>query len=129
MVQGSKTGGFHYTVFNIETVFVPRIMREPEFFREITGNELEVIKDVGHDVSQYVDDSTNSIGTRSLKEMEKYVKQFLNLLKNYYDANKLRINQEKAKLMIMGNGKRKKKLSINWSLYEICVMLVHFPWK
>ena len=44
-------------------------MKEPSAFKEITGKELEEVKEVAHDVSQYVDDSINSMGANTITDM------------------------------------------------------------
>ena len=87
-------------------------MREPEFFKEVTKKELKQVEEVGHEVSQYVDDSTNCIGTATMNDMKTYTEQYLNLLEDFYTANKLQIDTDKTKIMVMGNKRKKEKIEI-----------------
>ena len=56
-----------------------------------------------HNVVQYVDDSTNIISTNNnnTNELQKYIKNYYKLLEGYYNLNKLLINADKSKLLII----------------------------
>ena len=62
VIHGSKNGGFLYTVYNNELVDMPDLMHKPSIFEEITGEKTIINKNIKHDVSQFVDDLTYSIG-------------------------------------------------------------------
>ena len=55
-------------------------MREPVLFKEVTDKELDVVNNIKHDISQYVDDLTNSVGGESLSDIKNYITQFIKLL-------------------------------------------------
>ena len=56
-----------------------------------------------HDITQYVDDSSNIIGARSQKSLVDYTEDYLLLLAKYYRANKLKLNSEKTTYMMIGS--------------------------
>ena len=62
---------------------------------------MEESERISHDVDQYVDDPTNIVGAQSLQEMRKYLEKYMTLLEEFYTINKLKINSEKTKFMVM----------------------------
>ena len=53
-----------------------------------------------HSVNQYVDDSTNLIGTDTMDELIRYNESYLKVLEAYYSLNRLKINSGKTKILI-----------------------------
>ena len=88
-------------------------------FKEITKEELNEPEEGSHDVNQYVDDSTNVIGAPSLQIMKKYIEKYMVLLERFYAINKLKINAEKTKIMVMKTKNTKKNLEISLKNGEI----------
>ena len=84
VTQGSKGGGFLYTLISIEVVWLPRIMSMPNLYHEIT----ELHDPTEHKVVQFVDDSNNCIACNSLTDLARYTEDYLCLLKAFYAANK-----------------------------------------
>ena len=52
-------------------------------------------------VIQYVDDSTNLISSKNINELNSYIEKYFNILENYYELNKLTLNSDKTKFMII----------------------------
>ena len=55
---------------------------------------------------QYVDDSTNMISHNNIVELEKYIEELFKLIEIYYSINKLTLNQDKMKFMIVYKGNK-----------------------
>ena len=56
-----------------------------------------------HDIIQYVDDINNLIDTNeeNLEQLEIYMNKYFKLIETFYNVNKLKINPDKSKLMII----------------------------
>ena len=48
----------------------------------------------------YIDDSTNIISTKNHNNIRQYLQDYYDLLHNYYNINKLKINPDKNKILI-----------------------------
>ena len=119
VVQGSKNGGFLYTVYNIEIIHLPKVMKDAVLYEEITGEEAIECEETEHDVNQYVEDRTNTIGAPSLKVMKDYIEKYMVLLEHFYTKNRLKINSEKTKFLLMNNRKKTNKLEIKLKSGEV----------
>ena len=65
-------------------------------------------KGIEHLTVNFVDDSTNLIITKDPAKLQTYLKGFYILLQKVYNTNKLIINQEKTKLMLICNNRNHK---------------------
>ena len=59
------------------------------------------IKGISHLVVNFVDDSNNIIGFKEHNKIKIYLENYYNLLIRYYNINKLKINNDKNKLLII----------------------------
>ena len=50
---------------------------------------------------QYVDDSTNIIACTNSSDLQKYINIYFSILEEFYNINKLLINSDKSKLLII----------------------------
>ena len=50
---------------------------------------------------RYVDYSTNMLSSNNIHNLEIYVNNYFKLLENFYNINKLTLNQDKSKFMIV----------------------------
>ena len=82
-------------------------------YKNITEKPLVVVNNASHHTQQYVDDSSNVVGTNSRSEMKQYTEQFMTLLESFYSANKLKINSEKTTFMLTKTEEKKRRLEIN----------------
>ena len=76
-------------------------MRDDRVFSQITLKTLNNQEDITHNVSQYVDNLTDSIGGKSLKEVVQYTEDYMRLLCAYYKANHLQLNEDKMTFMVV----------------------------
>ena len=70
-------------------------MKHPTDYKVITQKKLRKHSNIEHNICQYVDNSTNSIGRENIKELVWYTKDYFKLLKTYYQVNKLKLNDSK----------------------------------
>ena len=54
-----------------------------------------------HKIFQYVDDSTNIIATDDTNQLQSYINLYFSILEEFYNVNKLLINSDKSKLLII----------------------------
>ena len=56
--------------YSVEIIYLPRIMNNTNLFKEITKESLEEMEEISNDVNQYMDDSTNDIGAKSMEDIK-----------------------------------------------------------
>ena len=56
---------------------------------------------ISHNTIQYVDDSTNIISCTNTNDLQTYIDIFFSILEGYYNSNKLLINSDKSKLLLI----------------------------
>ena len=76
-------------------------MKNAKDFKEVTGADLQDHNVTSHNVVQYIDDCNNSVGAATTKELIQYSEDYMKLLKKYYHTNKLCINEEKTKFLMI----------------------------
>jgi len=121
VVQGSKLSGILYTIYTNEIPILFKIMNM-DIFTTITGQPKMDIKDIKHETTNFVDDSTNIIMTKTIDNIEEYINKFYILLGCIYTINMLSINNDKTELMICcKNRDRKhvKRIKITTSGYTV----------
>ena len=97
VVQGSKLSGFLYTVFSIEIPLIPILMRNRQLAATLLEITIPTFYGVEHSLNQYVDNSTNLVGTDTVEELIRYNETYLKVLEVYYSLNRLRINSKKQR--------------------------------
>merc|ERR1712177_45991 len=66
--------------------------------REIVPIKSEIID---HEIIQYVDDTNNIIAGKSAEEVQNYSNRYFKLIQNFYTINKLKLNPDKTRLMVV----------------------------
>ena len=103
VIQGAKNSCPLYNVFNIESLKLNEIMRKPKLYKTITGKDIERDNAISHSSVSYVDDTSHIIGGESFQRPKKYLQNFFDLLVVYHKENKLKMNPEKTKIMMMNH--------------------------
>jgi len=62
---------------------------------------------IEHDIINYVDDSSNIISGTDKNHMQEYLNKYYKLLETFYNINKLKINAEKNKFLIICKNKHR----------------------
>ena len=68
----------------------------------------QTFNNIIHHTIQYVDDSSNIIGAKNHIELEQYIQKYFKILEAFYNINKLRINPDKSKFMVVCKPKYRK---------------------
>ena len=98
-IQGGKLSGLLYTIYVNELPLIKNLMHN-DFFQKITNKPKPKYKGIKHDTINFVDDCTNIIACKDPKIINTYITNFYNLLENFYHINKLKINDDKSKILI-----------------------------
>ena len=104
-IQGSKLSGLLFTIYTCEIPLVQKIMKDPILYKAMTGTEPPNFKIPKHETDTYVDDSFNTIAFDSPPKIKTYLEKFYDLMHSYYNANMLKINPQKTKLMFVSKAK------------------------
>merc|ERR1711954_333079 len=84
-------------------------MKNPVLYKEIVGEDMppNTPSQIEHDTTNYVDDSSNSIGGNSIEDIKSYTETYMILIGKYYDANRLKLNKDKTTVMVVDNPEKK----------------------
>ena len=84
---------------------IHRAMRSRELYKNITGDDLEIVRNIYHKVTNFVDDFNSVIGANSKEDLTKYIIQYFKLLKEYYNVLKLQMKVEKTDILVIPSNK------------------------
>merc|ERR1712082_265855 len=77
------------------------LMDMTQYYDMTKTNMTNDYSNTRHDTINYVDDSTNLISDNNYDILQDYINDFYRLLEVYYDVNKLKINADKSKILII----------------------------
>ena len=100
-IKGSKLSSLLYIIYTNEIPLLYNIMNSPIYNKLTSTNCSSNFYNINNLVIQYVDDSTNLISSKNINELNSYIEKYFNILKNYYELNKLTLNSDKTKFMII----------------------------
>ena len=106
VIQGSKLSALLYTIYTNEIPILHRLMYD-NIFTKITSIQIPTFCEniIKHITFQYVDDSSNIIHSKNIEYLQIYMDHFFTLLENFYNINKLTLNSDKSKLIIICKNK------------------------
>ena len=81
-----------------------------ELYGRIAKESLFRSENIGHNIIQYVDDSNNIIYGNNPKEIEKYTNSYFKLIEGFYAINKLKLNPDKTRLMVVCKPNRREEV-------------------
>ena len=117
VIQGSKLSSLLYSIYTNESCEIKRLMEDKEALEKILGKEPPELSEVDHDAYSYVDDTYNCIATKEHEKLEDYINTYFKVLKEFYSANKLKLNAEKTTLLIASQPRNREK-NKNTKLYN-----------
>ena len=97
-------------------------MDDPIYTKITDGLKVEQFVGIYHKIVNYVDDSTNMVSTKSKEHLQEYINNYFVLLEKFYNINKLLINPDKSKLVIVcrpGIRERVKDIKLRTSNFII----------
>ena len=108
VVQGSKLSTTLYTLYTNEVPVLAEIMKNKDLLKILTGLTNDIESEVKHNTYNFVDDSNNTIIFDKAEDAQKYVDIFIEILKEYYNIQKLKINEDKTMIFITSQPKHKQ---------------------
>ena len=110
IVQGSKLSGFMYNTYCNELPILHRLINSEIYYKLVDNDSLRT-NNVSHEVRNFVDDSTSILGFKDHSNIKIYLEKYYKLLQGYYNANKLKVNSDKTKLIIVNKPKLDRTLA------------------
>jgi len=101
VIQGSKLSSLLYTIYTNEIPQLYRLMDKTNYTYITNDTLTNDYKTIQHETINYVDESTNIISTNNFRQIQQNINGFYKLLETYYDINKLKINADKSKILII----------------------------
>ena len=99
--QGSKLSSLLYILYTNEIPLLDKIINTELHNRLNDKDIMTDTTDIDQYTVQYVDDSTTMITTNDITNLKTYIDNFFHILEQYYYINKLTLNQDKTKFMIV----------------------------
>ena len=99
VIQGSKLSAVLYTIYTNEIPFSHTLMSQ-EIFQNLTNTLTKQYNDIQHTTVYYVDDSTSTITSNNLTQLQTYLHNYYKLLEIYHNIKFLKINPDKSKFII-----------------------------
>merc|ERR1712240_569429 len=81
-----------------------------DLYGRITKESPFRSKAIKHDIIQYVDDLNNIIFGNNPKEIENYTNSYFKLIECFYAINKLKLNPDKTRLMVVCRPNRREEV-------------------
>ena len=102
-IQGSKLSGFLFNVYSNEIPLLHKLINT-EIYYKMGGKKIN-LKNISHDTTNFVDDSHSIIGFKDHEKIKIYLEQYFNLLIQFYNINRVKLNTNKTNLMIVSKRK------------------------
>ena len=101
VLQGSKLSSLLYVIYCNEIPLLHNLVGS-QLMTKLTDTQYHVDNtNITHNTIQYVDDSTNIISSYNTNHLQIYIDTFFHILEEYYNINKLLINSDKSKLLVI----------------------------
>ena len=95
-----EISGLLFNLYTNELPIVHTLLDTP-MYTEITSKPATNCSEINHIDVQFVDDNTSVISTNNHGLLKGYVESYFSLLKEYYNANKLKVNPSKTHYMVV----------------------------
>merc|ERR1712240_606728 len=109
VIQGSKLSALLHTIYINEETVLHKLMG-PDIYGQITKAIPIKSETIKHDIIQYVDDTNNVIYGNNAKEIENYTNAYFKLIESFYDINRLKLNPDKSRLMVVCRPNRREEI-------------------
>ena len=102
--QGSRLSGIMFNAYCNEIPRLPNLINTEIYHKLVCKSKLDT-KNISHMVTNFVDDSSNIIGFKKHDMIKNYVEKYYILSTKFYNINRLKINNDKNKMMILNKPK------------------------
>ena len=101
IIQGSKLSSTFYNLYVNEVTDIYKLIYDP-LFESITGRKTKLnYKNISHLTINFIDDSSSVISAADHSHLKHYLEDYYELLHEYYNINKLKINPEKNQILLI----------------------------
>ena len=107
VIQGSKLSSLLYTLYINEVPLISKLIGT-EIYGKLTGDSTNILD---HTTIPYMDNSNNIITSDSSQGVAEYINKYFRMLESYYNLNKLKLNPDKSKLMIVCKPNKRQDIS------------------
>ena len=109
VIQGSIWSGLLYMIYTNEIVRVHHLIHDKEWLEQNTKLKHENYNPIDHTVVNFMDDSNSLISFTEHTDANHYLNRYFDILKIFYNSNKLCLNPEKTNVLILAKPKLKKE--------------------
>ena len=106
-VQGSKFSGTMYGLYTNEIPLLYKFMYN-DWYEKLTNLKNQKFKNIDHLTVGFVDDSTAIFAFSDPGQIKSFLTNYYNLIKSFYNINKLKINSDKTNLLLTHKPKLKE---------------------
>merc|ERR1712240_339477 len=109
VIQGSILSALLYMIFINEVTILHKLMGTDLYGRIMKESPFRS-EAINHNIILYVDDSNNIIYGNNPKEIEKYTNSYFKLIEGFYAINKLKLNPDKTRVMVVCKPNRREEV-------------------
>ena len=118
-MQGSKLSGILFIIYINEVPKIHEIIKDESLMKVMIGEHKKFTEGISHETINFIDDSASIVTFKEEEEATEYIRMFLNILNDYYNINKLKLNKEKTALLVFIKPKSKvKEKEVNIKINE-----------
>ena len=100
VIQGSRISSWMFNAYCNEIPLLPNLINTDIYHILVDKNILDA-KGITHSVHNFIDDSSNIVGFKNHNTIKNYLEKYYILLSKYYNINKLKLNNDKNKMIII----------------------------
>ena len=100
VVQGGKMSGLLYTLYTNEVINIHKMIYMDEY-KHLRLNKNIKYKNITHTTINFIDDSSSVVGFPDQNQVKHYLTEYYNYIYLFYTANKLKLNCDKTKLLLV----------------------------
>ena len=103
VIQGSKMLSLLYTIYVNEIPIIHKLLENKEMMNIMMDEDPTKTSKIEHEVQQFIDDSNSTITFDDPTDAKEYLNKYFQLLKIFYNASKLQLNDDKTNLMVINS--------------------------
>lgn len=109
VIQGSRMSGILYTLYTNEVPLLHKLLEDKDWMEKKLKVTKENYSEVDHETVSFVDDMNSMISFKEETEANHYINRFFDILRHYYNLNKLKLNPEKTSVLIVAKPNIKER--------------------
>merc|ERR1711954_315197 len=109
VMQGSELSGIIFIIYISEVPKIHELLKDESLMKVMVGEHKKITDEISHETINFIDDSASIVTFKEEEEAIEYIRMFINILNEYYNINKLKLNKEKTALLLFIKPKSKVK--------------------